>query len=169
MDKSNILPINIGSTNNSSHNNNQQNQSPSIHNSSTITSFVSASNIDHDNHSLSIATSSQDQSHQNQIVEYSTNQSFQDLLEQAKNVYKNQITESTRLQYLSANTGFVIFLFRNYRSYILQPHLDKYKEWFENETSNNFAKNIKDSLQMNTVCPFDLELVKTDVFLTYLL
>ena len=111
MNKSNILPIKIKSTNNSSRNINQQNQSPSNHNSSTITSLVSASNIDHDNHSLSIATSSQDQSHQNQIVEYSTNQSFQDLLEQAKNVYKNQITESTRLQYLSANTGFVIFYF----------------------------------------------------------
>ena len=32
-----------------------------------------------------------------------------------------------------------------------------------------FSKNIKDSLQMNSICPFDLDLVKTDVFLTYLL
>ena len=102
MDKSNILPINIGSTNNNSNVINQQNQSPSNHNSSTITSLVSASNIDHDNNSISLATSSQGQSHQNQIVEYNSNQSFQDLLQQAKNVYKNQITESTRLQYCSA-------------------------------------------------------------------
>ena len=88
MVKSNIRPINIGSNNNSNDNINQQNQSPSNHHSSTKTSFMSESNIDNDNHSLSIATLSTGQSHQNQIVKYSIHKSFQDLLQQAKHVYK---------------------------------------------------------------------------------
>ena len=168
MDPPDLLPSNIGSNSDITNNNNQQSLSPSDH-YSTITSLVSVSNTEHNNPSISLSTSNQDQSHQNQIVEYGSNLSFQDLLQQAKNVYKNQITESTRLQYLSANTGFVIFLFHNYRSYILQPYLDQYKEWYDNESTKNFSKNIKDSLQMNSICPFDLDLVKTDVFLTYLL
>ena len=33
----------------------------------------------------------------------------------------------------------------------------------------NLPKNVEASLQMNTVCPFDLKLVNTNVILTYLL
>jgi len=168
MDTPDLPTSKLGYNSDIADNNNQQSLSPSDQNS-TITSLVSVSKTEHNNPSISLSTSNQDQSHQNQIVEYGTNLSFQDLLQQAKNVYKNQITESTRLQYLSANTGFVIFLFHNYRSYILQPYLDQYKEWYDNESTKTFSKNIKDSLQMNSVCPFDLELVNTDVFLTHLL
>ena len=118
MDPPDLLPSNIGSNSDITNNNNQQSLSPSDQNS-TITSLVSVSNTENNNPSISLSTSNQDQSHQNQIVEYGTNLSFQDLLQQAKNVYKNQITESTRLQYLSANTGFVFFKFNNHCSYIL--------------------------------------------------
>ena len=33
----------------------------------------------------------------------------------------------------------------------------------------NLQKKVKDSLQVNSICPFDLQQVNTDVFLTYLL
>ena len=43
-----------------------------------------------------------------------------------------------------------MFLFKNYRHVLLQPYADEYKEWYENESSNTFAKKVKDSSQMNT-------------------
>ena len=102
------------------------------------------------------------QPNHSQIVKYNPNSTFQNFLEEAQQIYKNQITDSTQLQYLSAKTAFVVIIFKNYRSYILPPYIDQYKEWYENESTIKFAKNVKASSQ-------DLQLVNTDVFLTDLL
>ena len=56
-----------------------------------------------------------------------------------------------------------MFLNKNYKTYILQPNLDLYKEWDETLLTHDY------SLQMNNICPFDLPYVNTKVFLTYLL
>ena len=78
----------------------------------------------------------------NQVVEYNSNQTFQNLKKEVDNVCKNQITETTQLQYLSANTAFVIFIFTHYQSFILQPCIDHYKEWQETLSSAEFAKQV---------------------------
>ena len=72
-------------------------------------------------------------------------------------MYNNHITDSTHLQYLSAKTSLVIFLFKNYCNVILQPYADEYKEWYENESLDIFAKEVRDSLQMSNICPFDIQ------------
>ena len=82
------------------------------------------------------------------------------MLEESQQIYKNQITDSTRLQYLSANTAFV----KNYCSLILPPYIDQYREWYEHEWTFKFAKNVEASSQMNSIYPFDLQLVNTNVF-----
>ena len=62
------------------------------------------------------------------------------MLEEARNVYNNHITDSSCLQYLSSNTALLIFLLKNYCNVILQPYADEYKEWYENESSDVFTK-----------------------------
>ena len=52
---------------------------------------------------------------------------------------------------------------------MLQPYADEFKEWYENESSDIFAKKDRDYLEMNSICLFDLQQVYSDVFLTYLL
>ena len=79
------------------------------------------------------------------------------------------ITDSTHLQYLSVNTSIVIFSFKNYCHVIIQPHTDEYKEWNENESSDKFAKNVRNCSKLNSICPFHLQQANSDVFLTYLL
>ena len=74
------------------------------------------------------------------------------MLEKAINVHNNHITDSTRLQYLSTYTSLLIFLFKNYRYVILQSYADEYEEWYKNESSDIFAKKVRDSLQMNSFC-----------------
>ena len=130
---------------------------------------VLANKNPHDSSSISLLTTQPDSTHQNQLIEYNNNRSFQQSLEEARNVHNNHITDSTFIQYLSANTSLVIFLFKNYLHVILQPYANEYKEWYENETSDLIAKKVRDSLQMNSICPFDLQQVNTDVFPTYLL
>ena len=135
---------------------------------SDLHSYV-PNNNPHDSSSISLLTTQPDLIHQNRVKEYNNNQPFQDLLAEARNAHNNHITDSTHLQSLSANTSLVIFLFKNYCNVILQPYADEYKEWHENESSNIFAKTVRDSLQMNSICSFDLQQVNTDVFRTYLL
>ena len=79
------------------------------------------------------------------------------------------MTDSTCIQYLSANISLVSFLFKNYCQVILQPYADEYKEYYENELLDFFAEKVRDSLQMNSICSFDLQQVNSNVFLTYLL
>ena len=52
----------------------------------------------HDSSSISLLTTQLDSIHQNQVIKYNNNLSFQDLLEEAKNVHNNHISESTCLQ-----------------------------------------------------------------------
>ena len=80
------------------------------------------------NSSISLLTTQPDSFHQNQMIEYNSNQPFQDLLEEERNVYNNHIIDSTHLQYLSTNTALVIFFFKDYQNIILQPYADKYEE-----------------------------------------
>ena len=98
--------------------------------------------------SSSLLTIQPDSIHQNQVIECNNNQYFQDLLEEIRNVHNNHITDSTRLQYLYANSSIiVIYLFKNYHHVILQPYADKYKEWYENESSHIFAKKSQGLLK----------------------
>ena len=94
---------------------------------------VLPNNNSHDNSSISLLTTQTDLIHQNQVIEYNNNQSFQDVLEEARNVQNNHTTYSTRLQYLSANKSLVIFLFKNYCQIKLQPYANEDKAWYENE------------------------------------
>ena len=55
----------------------------------------------HNSSSISLLATQPDSIHQYQVIEYNNNQSFQDLLEEARNVHNNHITDSKRLQYLS--------------------------------------------------------------------
>ena len=79
------------------------------------------------------------------------------MLEEGRNVHNNHVIVSTHIQSLSTNTSFFIFLFKNYRNVILHPYTDEYKEWYENESSDILAKKVRDSLEMNSICPFDLQ------------
>ena len=65
---------------------------------------VLPNNNPHDNLSILLLTTQPDPIHQNQVIQYNNDQ-----LEEAKHVYNNHITDSSRLQYLSANTALVIF------------------------------------------------------------
>ena len=49
-----------------------------------------------------------------QVVEYNSNQTFENLKKEAENVFKNQITKTTQIQYLSANTRFCHFIHTHY-------------------------------------------------------
>ena len=62
-------------------------------------------NYPHGSSSISLLTTQPDQIHQNQEIKYKKTQSSQHLLEEARNVHNNHITDSTRLQYLSTNTS----------------------------------------------------------------
>ena len=85
-----------------------------------MTSEISLSNGNQSNQTTSVSTSTSTisvpptQTNHFQIVEYNPNSTFQNLLEEAHQIYKNQITDSTRLKYLSINIAFVIFIFKNY-------------------------------------------------------
>ena len=93
----------------------------------SATPLVFANNNPYDNSSISLCTTQPDSIYQNQTIEYNCNQPFQDLLEEAKNVYNNHIMDSTHLQYHSAKAPLFIDLFKNYRHIILQPYTDEYK------------------------------------------
>ena len=119
-----------------------------------ITSGIALSNGNQSNPTTSTSTSTTSvtpaQLNYSQFVEYNPNSTFQNVLEEAQQIYQNQITDSTQLQYLSTNTAFVIFAFKTYHSYLLPPYINQYKEWYINESTIKFAKNVKASLLMNT-------------------
>ena len=115
-----------------------ENESFSINAASTITSGISLSNGNQSNPTISISISiisistttstlsvAPAQPNHSQIVEYDPNSTFQNLLEEAQQIYKNQRTDSKRLQYSSANTSFVTFIFKNYRRHFLPPCIDE--------------------------------------------
>ena len=68
------------------------------------TPSVLPNNNPHDSSSISLLTTQPDSIHQNQVIE-NNNQSFQDLLQEVRNVCNIYITDSTHIQYLSANTS----------------------------------------------------------------
>ena len=88
---------------------------------------VLPNNNPHDSSSISLLTTQPDSIHENQVIEHNNNQSLEDLLEEATNVYNNHIIDSPRLQYLSANRSLIISLYKNYRHIILQPYADEKK------------------------------------------
>ena len=106
-----------------------EHESYSINAGSTITSGNSLSNDNQSNPTPSTSTSTISVS---QIIKYDPNSTFQKLLKEAQQIYKNQINDTTRLQYLSTSTAFGIFIFKNYHNNIPPPCIDKYKEWYEN-------------------------------------
>ena len=69
-----------------------------------VTNIENANSSENDidtNTSLSLLSNSFNQLHSNQLDEYDPKQCFQHLLQEAQQIYGNQITESIRLQYLS--------------------------------------------------------------------
>ena len=97
------------------------NESFSTNAANTTTSGISLSNDNQSNPTTPTFTSISAvpaQPDHSQIVKYNPNSFFQNLLKEAQQIYKNQKTDSTQLQYLSTNTTFVVFIFKNYRSYI---------------------------------------------------
>ena len=89
--------------------------------------------------------------------------------EELAQVKHNKLNESTRVQYLSANAVFVIFLMEHFPQLLMPPFLEMYRDMKAIEAKKLFVKGVKESLKMNTVCPVDLKKLQTDVFLTYLL
>ena len=101
------------------------------------------------------------------IVRY--NPSLEKLKTELDEVKNNQLNKATRLQYLSANTAFVIFLFENFPEILLPDFLESYKLVKEVEEKKLFVKYVKDSLEMSSVCPIDVKKLQADIFMTYLL
>ena len=58
---------------------------------------VLPNNNPHDSSSISLLATQPDSIHQNQVNEHNNNQPFQDLLEEARNVHNNHITDSKHL------------------------------------------------------------------------
>jgi len=86
--------------------------------------------------------------------------------EELVKVKENKLNDSTRMQYLSANAVFVVFLMDHYPHLILPDYLEKYKILKDQgEAKTMFMKGVKDSLEMNRVCPIDVLNLETDVFL----
>ena len=77
--------------------------------------------------------------------------------------YDNQFTEITLLLCISINTALV-FLFENFCSFIFKSYVHHYKEWFDNDSSHVFANKVKDSSDMNKICPFNPRYVKAEDF-----
>ena len=69
--------------------------------------------IPHDSSSISLLTTQPDSIHQNQVIKYNNNQSFQNLLEEARNMHNNYVTDSKRLQYLSTMHLQLFFYSKN--------------------------------------------------------
>ena len=97
------------------------------------------------------------------------NENLEKWKEELVKVKGNKLNDSTRLQYLSANAVFIVFLMEHYPSLILPEFLDRYMDLKANEEKKLFVKGVKDSLEMNRVCPIDVKRLEPDVFLTYLL
>ena len=99
---------------------------------SNITSGISVSIGNRSNPTTSTSTlttfSAQIQPNHYQINQYNRNSTYQNLLEEAQQIYKIQITDSTRHQYLSTNITYVIFIFKKYHSSILSLKIDQYEE-----------------------------------------
>ena len=98
---------------------------------------------------------------------------FNPILEKLKSeldeVKSNKLNHATRVQYLSGNTAFIIFLFENYPEVLIPHFLESYKSVKEVEEKKLFVKFVKESLEMSRVCPIDIKAFKVEVFMTYLL
>ena len=81
----------------------------------------------------------------------------------------NKLNESTRVQYLSANAAFIIFLMDHFPLTLYPRYLSLYQGMKAMGEQKLLIKGVKESLHMHRVCPIDLEKLETDVFLTYLL
>jgi len=100
------------------------------------------------------------------IITY--NPFVQGLMSQVAQVKQNKLNESTRIQYLSANTAFIIFLFHNFPNVLQLEYLEMYRSMQDNINEKLFVKGVKDSLKMNTICPFLIEKIDATLFMTYL-
>ena len=111
------------------------------------------------------STSSPNHLINNAIVLFDPNNPVQDLLDQVELVKHNNIADSTRLQYLSSNRSLVLFLFDTFRNVISPEFIDRYHEASESSTPRQFSLYVKESLNMNKVCPFSVDEVTNEFFL----
>ena len=92
-----------------------------------------------------------------------------DVLNQLEAIKQNNIAGSTRNQYLSANRNLVIFLFRHHRTALLPAFADSYHEASQSLSPARFGLFVKESLDLNRVCPIDINVFTNDMFMAYLL
>ena len=90
-------------------------------------------------------------------------------MKEAQEVKHNKLNASTRQQYLSANTAFVVFLFEHFPTLLLPEFLQLYQSLHGPANGKIFVKGVKDSLKTKTICPFKIDSIDADLFLTYLL
>ena len=97
------------------------------------------------------------------------NPTLEKLKSELDEVKSNKLNHATRVQYLSGNTAFIIFLFENYPEVLIPHFLESYKSVKEVDEKKLFVKFVKESLEMSRVCPIDIKAFKVEVFMTYLL
>ena len=88
-------------------------------------------------------------------------------MSQVAQVKQNKLNESTRIQYLSANTAFIILLFQNFLNVLQSEYLEMLRS-IQDNVNEKIVKGVKGSLKMNTVCPFFIEKIDATVFMMYL-
>ena len=100
------------------------------------------------------------------IITY--DEEIQGLLQEVENVKRNRIAESTRDQYTAANVTFMKFIFKHFPSVLKHEILELYQASNESNTPRDFSKDVKESLGGNNKLPIDLNLLTSDMFMTYL-